>query len=72
MNLTPSNEAFCMTMLEHYKQRLEKRVCFCSDQEYNYLMQSKQHYENEVAKLQVQSLLTDVNNTSDGRPTITC
>ncbi len=70
MNIIPSNEQFCIAMMEHYKQRLQKRVCFCSDDEYAYLMSSLMDYQNRVAAMQVQSLIQEINKESNA-PTIT-
>lgn len=70
MHILPSNEAFCVAMLEHYSQRLQKRVCFCSDEEYTYLMNSYAYYLEQVNALQVKALLTEVNTESNGRPAI--
>lgn len=68
----PGNEHFCITMMEHYRQRLQKRVCFCSNEEYAYLMSSYTDYANRVAALQVKELINQVNKENNGQPNITC
>lgn len=70
MNTIPDNEHFCLAMLQHYTQRLQKRVVFCSDDEYAYLMSSLIDYQNRVAAMQVQSLIREVNKQYHG-PSIT-